>query len=118
VDLQLGTDGDLALEAGDLKLVDGLDAIAQDIQIRLRTFKGGWFLDERVGVPYYEDILVKNPNLAHIRSLYRKAIVETPGVVELLELELALDDANRQLTVSFKALTEAGPLEHTVEMVL
>jgi hypothetical protein len=117
VDLKIAN-GDLLLEKGDLVLVTGRDAIAQHLSIRLRTFLGEWFLDRRVGMPYFEQILVKDPNLAAVKALYRRAILTTPGVTDLKRLELTADAVNRSLTVSFLAETKDGPVELEEEMVL
>lgn len=98
--------GDVDLSRDDLYFVTGADAVAQHLLIRLRTYKGEWFLDQRVGIPYYSQILVKNPNLAAIQSVYRRAIESTPGVDALTSISLEFDTANRQLTLRFTAVLE------------
>jgi len=118
VDLKLDDQGDLAIENGDLVLLTGADAIRQHLKIRLRTFKGEWFLDQRLGVPYFDKILVKNPSLPQVTSLYRKVITDTPGVTALLDLAVSLDNAARRLTVTFAAETTDGPVELTEEVPL
>jgi len=102
-DLALDNFGELDLSRDDLRFVTGADAVAQQLKIRLRFVKGEWFLDQRVGLPYRSQIWVKNPNLAAIQSVYRRAIATTPGVDELQRIDLALDAATRELSVSFSA---------------
>jgi hypothetical protein len=93
--------GDLMLTDGQITLTPDLKtAVAQHIAIRLRMFFGEWFLDARQGVPYFELILVKNPDLGRINSIFRSVIVETPGVAVVDRMTLALDSATRILTVS------------------
>jgi hypothetical protein len=100
------TDGDNP-DVGDLKLTDGQvtltpdlkTAVAQHIAIRLRTFFGEWFLDADEGVPYFELILVKNPDLGRINSIFRSVILETPGVSSIARLQLTVTTA-RQLNVT------------------
>lgn len=102
-DFAMTTAGDIDLSRDDLYFVTGADAVAQHLRIRLRVFKGEWFLDTRVGIPYYSQILVKNPNLAAIQSVYRRAITSTPGVDTLERIGLALDARTRVMTLTFSA---------------
>lgn len=115
MDLKLQGD-DLAIEKGDLVLVDGREAISQHLRLRLSMFKGEWFLDQRVGIPYFQSILVKNPNLAVVRGIYSKAITTTPGVTAVDKLEVILDHDTRRLRVSFTAQTSDGPVVYDEEV--
>lgn len=119
-DLKLSTlDDDLDLTGEQLSIVDGDDAIIQHLLIRLRLFKGEWFLDTRVGVPYYDSILVKNPNLVAIRSIFRNAILSTPGIASLDTLETSFDAATRKLTVTFSAIKDdGGTLDFSKEFII
>jgi len=82
-DLKLDTFGELDLSSGDLQFVTGADAVAQHLRIRLRFFLGEWFLDTRVGIPYFSVFFIKQPNLAAIEAIYRRAIQTVPGVDSL-----------------------------------
>lgn len=100
---------DLTLDAtGNLVFVTGADAVAQRVRSRLQFFRGEWFLDTRQGVPYFEDILVKNPRRELVVSLLREAILETPGVASITTFSLSIDNATRSASVTFKALTTDG----------
>jgi hypothetical protein len=109
MDLALDTDGDLAIDAGDAYYLTGVDAIAQHIKIKLRFFLGDWFLNPDEGMPYYDTVLgVKNPSISAVRALFRKAIVSTPGIVELQNLTLDYDTSARTLAVDFTAKCSDG----------
>jgi hypothetical protein len=108
--------GDLAVESGDLAQVTGIDAILQSLRTRLGFFLGEWFLDEAQGIPYFESILVKNPNFPAVRELLRRALLETPGVLEVTSLRLRFTSATRQLAVSFRVSTDLGELAQTLEL--
>lgn len=105
-DLKLNTFGELDLSTDDLVFISGADAVAQHLKIRLRFVRGEWFLDQRVGIPYYSQIWVKNPNLAAIQSVFRRAIVTTPGVEALERIDQQFDAATRELSLSFSAKLE------------
>lgn len=107
-DLALDTDGDIAIENGDASLVSGTDAILQHIRMRLLFVRGEWFADRREGVPYFESILRKAPDLNLVRSILREAIARTPGIASVPTLTLELDASTRALSVSFEAVAEDG----------
>lgn len=100
MDLLLDSAGDLDLSTNDLQLVDGVDAVRQELQIRYRFFLGEWFLDPDEGVPYIRDVLKKNPNEAQVRALLTEVARTTPGVASVDNIELDLDAGARQLTVT------------------
>lgn len=105
-DLDFGTNGALTLEAD----------VAQKIKERLLFIRGEWFLDRDDGVPYFEQIFVKAPNLDHLRALYRSVILDTPGVLDLRTFVLALDSSTRQMTLTFSADTDTGEIEQTLQV--
>lgn len=108
-DLKLTTDGDLDLSTNDMQLVSGDDAITQHLKIRFQFFLGEWFLDESVGIPYWTEVFVKDPNLTAIRSFYRETILTTPGIASLAEpLDLDFDSSTRVLDVAFTAVKDDG----------
>jgi hypothetical protein len=104
---------DLKIVDYDLNIVEGQDAILQNTSIRLLFFKGEYFLDTLAGLPLYEDILVKNPNLSRIDAIMKAHILDTPGVKELLAYESAFDPRTRRLTVTFTVDTDFGSVTNT-----
>lgn len=111
-DLAVNVDtGDILISAGDMQLVDNLDAVEQRIRTRLRFLAGEWFLDTRVGVPYFDDILVKNPNFPDVENILKVEILETEGVEELLSFDSSFDNAARFLSVTCNIRTVHGVLE-------
>lgn len=110
-DLLLDGDRDLALSAaGDLSLALDLDAQAQRIGIRLRTFRGEWFLNTAFGVPYFDSVLVKPIRGEVLTSVFKTALLRSPGVTEIAELVLDADARARELSVSFKVKTDLGEI--------
>ena len=109
--------GDIHLEKGNYVIIgDGSatfsNAVAQAIRYRLNFFLAEWFLDEREGVPWFQSILIKSPDLTAITSLFRQVIEGSPGVVDVPELTLDLDRTTRILTVVFNAnLTDGTTLD-------
>lgn len=104
------TTGDVVLDGDDLALVSDGAAIAQAVRANLRMFLGEWFADQTVGVPWFQSILVKNPNLVAVRTAIRSAIVNTPGIADLVSYTQTFDASARTLTVTFSATTDTGEL--------
>jgi len=98
---------DLALSSGDLFM----DAdVAQAVKIRMLFIGGEWFLNRNQGVPYFEQVFVKNPNLGHVAAIFRKTILDTPGVRGLTSFEFAFDGTSRVLTLTWAADTDEGEI--------
>lgn len=108
VDVDNPVEHDLRLENGQFILVDGAEEIAQHIKTRLQFFRGDWFLDLREGIPYFEEVFIKNPNMGLLRGMFRRVIAETPGVDSVQTLALSLDTPTRSLSLTFKAVLTSG----------
>ena len=103
-----GQTGDLDLTGHRLNLIEGTAAIEQQVRLRCRFFLAEWWLDERLGVPYFRDILIKNPNIELVDSLFRNAVRTTPGISAVNKMEVSIDAATRTLSVSFTATMDTG----------
>jgi len=89
----------------ELMLINNAEGVAQRIKIALLTFLGEWFLDLSYGLPYFESVLVKNPNASLVHSIFRDAILRVEGVTLVNSLSLDFDRPARILTVNFVAET-------------
>lgn len=92
--------GDLAISAGKLAIVTGRDAVAQRLSVRLKLFRGDWFLNQLDGIPYHDLILPKRVSAGVRREVFRRAIAELRGVSQVLALDLQIDPKTRVLTVT------------------
>jgi hypothetical protein len=104
---------DLVVQDNDLVINSGATAIQQDIIQRLSFFAGEWFLDNTQGLPWYQQILVKNPDQSKVDAIFRNAILATPGVVSLSQYSFVPNFAARLLTVSFIAQTTQGTVNYS-----
>ena len=111
---------DLDISGGDLNLVDGPEAVAQHLRIRFHFFLGEWFLDQRLGVPYFQKVLKKNPGTNVVRAVLRRVITTTPGVLALISLNTEYEGAIRKLTTPFECRIEGAdePLEFVEEFII
>lgn len=106
--LTQGASGDVDLSKGLRFTPDLITYVAQRLFDNLSFFLNEWFLDLREGVPYFEQIIGQKPDLALIDTLYRRAILATPGVGTISNLKLDFDRATRKLAVRFEVQTVDG----------
>ena len=105
VDILLTRDGDLKLnETGD---IDITNSVRQAIQIRLRWFRTEWRLGPELGIPYFEEILVKNPVENRIKNIFREALLEVDGVKEVKKINFGKQD-HRTYTLEFEVVVTDG----------
>jgi len=95
-------------EDGSIFMIDDAERVAQQILITLRFWFGEWFLDTTDGTPYLEYILVKSPNMNHIRQILTERIQSVEGVVAVLSMNLEFNRQERHLTVEYEANTNYG----------
>ncbi len=102
-------DGDFSIP---IRLVtDPDEETALRLTNRFRLFMGEWYLDTRVGVPWYQRILgQKEGNLPAIRTLVENIVRYTPGVQEVVSIDLTYTRASRELSISVRARTQSGAI--------
>lgn len=103
---------DIKVLNGNVSWTSGVESIIQHLKIRLKTFKGEWFLDTALGVSYFDDVFKKNPDLTILNAVFTKIILDTPGVLSLQTLSFDLD-SNRQLSIDFSAITADGIIDYS-----
>jgi hypothetical protein len=90
--------------------------VSQKIINNLQTFKGEWYQNIDLGVPYYDRVLIKNPDLDDVDNLFQSEILEVDEVVEILEYESEFDNSTRKYTVNFKVLAQEVEGGETIEV--
>jgi hypothetical protein len=105
------TNNDLKLTNGQLTLVtDVAEAAAIELRNKFRFVKGEWFLDTRLGVPYFDLVFVKNPNVLLIRQLFRTVILSCQGIDRILQLDTSFNEKTRKFSFSFRAQAANGKI--------
>lgn len=107
-DFALGPDGDLLITQGELQLVTGDEAIAQDWALRMRLFRGEWCLDRRAGTDFQAQVFESQPQRVVLRHIFERITRETAGIRSVDSLELAFDGRSRLLTVTVQATADSG----------
>lgn len=105
--------GDLVLDQGDLVINSGVSAVRQNVIQRLKTYLGEWFLNTQIGLPYYEQILIKNPSRGNVDAIFQNAILNTPGIVSLDKYSAVFDTQVRRYVVTFRATSTTGVVDYS-----
>ena len=117
INLQLDDSGDIFTRNYGLARTSGNDQVAQRISTRLKLLLGEWFLDTGAGVPWFDQILIKNPNRAIVQGVLKRAILQTPKVNDLIRFDISEDSVNRKIVVNFTVTTNDGStVESNAEM--
>ena len=113
-DLLLTLGGDLRLDdTGDIIITD---SVRQAITIRLRWFLEEWRLGPSFGIPYYEDVLIKNPNIVRIKQIFQDAILTVDEVDDATVLDFVLNNQTRKAVLSFEAIAGAEIIREEVTL--
>jgi len=105
--IKLDSSHDFAFERNDLVLIDGTNEKAQILKQNLKFFLGEWFLDNSIGVPYFQEILKKQLEPLKVSAAFKEEILASIGVIELKDFNIELN-AQRQLVVDFTVRFEEG----------
>ena len=113
-DILLGNDGDIVVsDTGDITLTK---SVRQAILIRLRWIYREWRLGPEMGFPWFEEVFVKNPNIAKIKRLIRNEIMQVEGVTAAEVTAAVYDPAKR--TARFRYTCTVGEETFKEEVTL
>ena len=113
-DILLDTSGDINITAwGDISLTD---SVRQAVKIRLLWFFQEWMFEPSYGVPYYETILVKNPNLERMRGIVKNEIQSVTEVQEVRNIKIDYDKPTRKARVLYELVTNEETFRDEVDI--
>ena len=82
--------------------------VAQKIETTLSFFYGEWFLNYVLGIPYFQDIFVKNPDINLVNTIFRNAIINIEEVEEIIKFETEFDTSLRQYSLDLEVRIITG----------
>lgn len=101
--------GDIDISTGNLRVETSVaQCTAWKLSNLFAFFKGEWFRDIRQGLPYVQYVLVSNPNLSLISTIFERVIRSAPGVASITSIALDFRPGPRTLGASFVAVTNDG----------
>ena len=107
--LEPGTNNFLWKKRGMTMTSEYLQYMQQKVTCCLSLFKGEWYLDTRLGIPYIPGwSLEKDGHRTILESAIRVKIASISGIKKLTSFETNLDPKTRSFTVSFSAQCDNG----------
>ena len=104
IDIMLTADGDLSVSAsGDISINDG---VCQAVRIRLLWIFGEWKFAPEYGIPYFEYMLVKNPDIELIRRIVRDGAMSVDKVADVRNIGIEIDKRLRTLFITLEIITD------------
>lgn len=113
MDIVLDNKGHIELNGGSLSMIrDRATLVAQRLSVRLRTFLGEWFLDTKMGIDWYTDVLIKNVTKQTVDTIIQGAVLKDKYVVSIKNFSSSI--INRNYTCTFSV--EIVGLDYIVEL--
>ena len=89
----------------------GAAAVRQKLVLRLGLGQGEYALDQRKGMPYFQQLFVKATGRRLAESVFRRAITTCPGVATLESFRLTVGtDRTARLSFVARALGDSVPV--------
>jgi hypothetical protein len=110
-DLKLTNNHDLLIEEGDLVLINNEAEMAvQSLKINLLLFRGEWFLDNTIGVPYFQEILGKVSNKTLVDNIIKGISTNSYNIYRVTGLNSSISEDRVYEVNLLEALTEDGEI--------
>lgn len=97
---------------GDIRLEN---SVAQKIKIRLLWFLDEWrWAEDGTGLPYFDELFIKNPDTDMFESLIREQIFDVDEVTDVPSVSVTYDAQTRTGVISFTAETDYETIQEEV----
>ena len=106
----LDASGDWTFGAGIQNYLVGIDALSQSITTRLKQWKGNCFFATAEGVDWHNYLDIGTQQLLDIDI--KRVILQTGGVVRLMDYSSVIDSAARSVAVTCTVVTIFGNLDY------
>lgn len=111
-DILLNGDWDIDLtEDGDITLVT---SPVQEVLIKLKWFFEEWVFDPEKGIPWFESVLVKDPDIDGIRKRLVREMLDVDDILEVPQLDIFVDPKTRRAMIKFTIRTNEGTYKEEV----
>ena len=113
-DLELDLiENDLVInKLGDLQLLNTEEKVArQTAQINLLTFRGEWFLDLDLGVPYFQRILRRGATKELVDSILQDVVNNSYNIQRITKWRSSLDKVTNTYNLEiFEGVVDSGEI--------
>ena len=103
-DILLDSAGDLRLDGNDDLIL--AESLVQEINVRLRWFKGEWPFDETKGTDWFDTVFAKNPDDELIRQMVEQILYSFDEISEVESVKVESDARERKAAITWRAATK------------
>ena len=100
-------DGQIQFENGAPVLLKGLDAIRQRLEVRIKKWKGEYFVDLNSGIDW-QDLLDGDVDVETIKLFIRAELLADEYVDAVNNLEATLNRTDRTINITFETRGNLG----------
>jgi hypothetical protein len=94
-----------------LKLTSTLtEFVSQKIENLLSYFYEEWFLNYEGGIPYFEKIFTKNPDLNLVNTILLRQIKTIDEIIEIIKFETTFDTSTRTFLGEYEVKASDGEI--------
>ena len=97
--------------SGNIKTISRLDALRQRIEEKFALFRGAWFLNLSLGLPYNTSILASPIDAGLIVAMHNALITDEPEVESIVDVSANLDRETRRFTYRAVVRSIFGDME-------
>jgi len=106
IDILLDNSGDILVsDTADITLKY---SIRQAVKIRLQWFFAEWRFAPDFGLPYFDEVFIKNPVKTRIQQIVREEALKAEKVNEIRDVSVDIDNFTRNATIRFTIVTDYG----------
>jgi len=108
--------GDFVTESGKWVEIEGLDAVTQRINNRLKLWKREWFLDRSEGVDWI-GIFEKPFSMVRLKSEISRVLNDDDSVDSIESIEVIPDFEKRKISIDVSVLVNSEVIKITREIL-
>jgi len=94
--------------------VEGLAFTAQMVRSRLQTVLGEWKPTPALGMPWFDSVFTKAPDISLIQALVIEEIKKVEHVKDVSYIKLGFDKGARTLNITFTAISDWGDIDSNI----
>jgi uncharacterized protein (DUF2164 family) len=84
--------------------------VSQKIENKLMFFKAEWFLNFELGIPYFDNIFVKNPDINLINTIFIREIRSIEEIIEIIKFETEYNPQLRTYAIDYEIKISDGTI--------
>ena len=103
--IKLTENGDIDISNGRITEVSDSELTLQRIKNDFKFYKGEWYLNRELGVPYFEVFFGKNTDKNRVQDEVVRVLDEIPAILEILEINIRDEGITRFIDIKVRDRT-------------